>query len=183
MKFVTFLCMLTVCAGSMLAQSAEFNANTIHRATPAPVETYAVTPEAGSEPAIINIFTLMGPNPVPNPTNLPCYDCVGGAGTPNLGILQPSGLIHRSVNYQVDVFLVDNTYTGSCTYTIEVVNKTSGVIVSTNPTFSETAPTTILLGTAFTIPSTAPLGPSSVTTSAVCGASTTKSSSPVFILK
>jgi hypothetical protein len=179
-RFATFLSVIAVCAGSLLAQSAELVGNTIQRVTPL-AEPYVqsdATP-AASAPAVMNILTIMGPNVI----GPPCYNCITGGVAPNIGLLSPSGIVHRNVRYQVDVFVVDNSYTGACTFTIEVVNKTSGVIVSTNPTFNETAPTSILLGTAFTIPSTAPLGPSRVTTSAVCGTSTTKSASPIYILR
>jgi diaminopimelate epimerase len=62
-----------------------------------------------------------------------------------------------------------------------VLDKNKNTIVSTNPTFSESANTSILLGTAFTIPSTATVGLGYVRTTAVCGTSTTASQSRVYI--
>lgn len=183
MKCFWFLSVLTVCGGSLLAQSAEFVDNTTQQVRPLAAQPGYVppdgTPDAASVPAIFNILTVMGPN-VSGP---PCYNCITGGAAPNIGLLSPAGIVHRNVNYQVDVFLVDHSYTGSCTYTIAVLNYKKQVIVSTNPTFSEVANSSILLGTAFTIPSTALLGPGSVSTTAVCGTSTTKSASPLYILK
>jgi hypothetical protein len=99
-----------------------------------------------------------------------------------LGILTPSGYIVKGgAASQINVYLYDFNYTGSCTFTIQIVDKTKTVVVSTNPTFSFTAPTNILLGTALPIPSTAAVGVGYVETIAVCGASTTKSASAFYI--
>ena len=131
-------------------------------------------------PLIVNVFTVIGANS----TGLPCFNCVTGAASPNIGILQPSGVIKRGgAASQVNVFLWDQNYTGSCTFTIEVVDSAKAVVVSTNPTFSFTAPRPILIGTALSIPVTAAVGIGHVQTTAVCGTSTTKSASPVFISK
>jgi hypothetical protein len=180
-KYFGPLSLVTICAGSLLAQSTQFADRTTQQvrplAQPADVSSEGVPEATSMPPAISNILTVIGPNS----TGVPCYDCATGAVAPNLGLLSPLGIIHRNVNYQVDVFLMDNSYTGSCTYTIAVYDYNKQVIVSTNPTFSETANTRILLGTAFTIPSTATLGPASISTTAVCGTSTTKSSTRLYI--
>jgi hypothetical protein len=185
MKSLWLISAVAACAGALLAQSAnsavETAGGTIHvvrslgAATPnvAP----ANTPDAGTTPLVVDAFTIIGDNV----TGVPCYSCVTGAVTPNLGILEPVGVALLTHNYQVDVSVFDVNYTGSCTYTIAVLDKNKNTIVSTNPTFSEIANTSILLGTAFTIPSTATVGLGYVRTTAVCGTSTTASQSRVYI--
>jgi hypothetical protein len=134
-----------------------------------------VAPDA-SKPLIINTFTIMGDNV----TGTPCYSCVTGAATPNLGVLQPSGIVKAGTQYEVNVSLVDQNYTGSCTYTFEVTRK-STVIYSASTTFAETAPTSILLGTALTVPTGTTAGSAALSTTAVCGSSTTKLSNTIYI--
>lgn len=139
-----------------------------------------LTPAASSTPFVLNIFTLAGPNVSGGPI---CYDCVTGAGTPNLGIVEPAGYqVKGAAAPQVDVFLYDFNYTGSCTFMIQMVDSTGTVLSYTNPTFSFTAPTTIALGTALSIPTTAATGIGYVETIATCGSSTSKSASAFLIL-
>jgi hypothetical protein len=145
-------------------------------------DTVYVEPDAdaAAKPFIENILTVIGENV----SGLPCYNCVANALSPNLGILTPAGVIQRGGNtYQIDTFLYDQNYTGSCTFTIEIVDAAKTVVASTNSTFSFTAPTTILLNTTLAIPSTAGVGVGHVQTRAVCGASTTYSASNVYIAR
>jgi hypothetical protein len=175
-KNLSFLLPFTVCCGALLAQSREVAPVVTHQVRFLANELGDVAPEAGSKPLIINTFTIMGDNV----TGTPCFSCVTGATTPNLGVLQPSGIVKVGTQYQVNAFLVDQNYTGSCTYTFEVTRQ-STVIYSANATFSETAPTTVLLGTALTVPSGTTAGSAALSTTAVCGSSTTKSSSAIYI--
>jgi hypothetical protein len=187
LKSFTFLALLTAGSISLWAQSAaptDPNAPVTLALTPLDAANGYVALDADSDaaaaPFIVNIMTVIGPNT----TGLPCYNCVTNVLAPNLGILEPSGIIKRGgAASQINVFLYDENYTGSCTFTIEIVDKAKAVVVSSKPTFSFTAPTTILLGTALPIPSTATVGMGRVQTTAVCGTSTTKSSSPVYIAK
>jgi hypothetical protein len=175
MKNLCFLLPFTVCCGALLAQSSEVTPVVTHQVRFLAAEPGDAAPDA-TKPLIINTFTIMGDNV----TGTPCYSCVTGATTPNLGVLQPSGIVKAGTQYQVNVFLVDQSYTGSCTYTFEVTRK-STVIYSANTTFTETAPTTILLGTALTVPTGTTAGGAALSTTAVCGSSTTKSSSTIYI--
>jgi hypothetical protein len=175
MKNLCFLLPLTICCGVLLAQSSEVSPIVTQQVRFLAPEPGDVEPDA-TKPLIINTFTIMGDNV----TGTPCYSCVTGATTPNLGILQPSGLVKAGTQYQVNVFLVDQNYTGSCTFTFEVTRKTT-VIYTATTTFSETAPTTILLGTALTVPTGTTAGSATLSTTAVCGSSTTKSSSTIYI--
>jgi hypothetical protein len=186
MKSLWLLSAVAACASALLAQSAntvvETASGTIHVVPSLGAATPYVspenTPDAGSTtPLVINAFTIIGANV----TGVVCYDCVTGAESPNIGVLEPAGVAHLNQNYQVDVSLFDVNYTGSCTYTIAVLDKNKSTIVSTNPTFSENANTPILLGTAFTIPGTATVGLGYVRTTAVCGTSTSVSQSRVYI--
>jgi hypothetical protein len=180
MKNLCFLLPITVSCGVLLAQSAAVPPVTTHQVHFLTAESgYAMdTPDAATATLILNTLTVMGDNV----SGLPCFDCVTGVATPNIGLLSPSGVVKAGSSYQINVFLVDENYTGPCTYTIEVHRK-STVIVSTNPTFDENAPTGILIGTALTIPAGTTAGAAAVSTTAVCGSSTTKSSSPIYITR
>src|ERR1039458_2155690 len=146
MKNLCFLLPFSVCCGALLAQSSEVTPVVTHQVRFLAAEPGDVAPDA-TKPLIINTFTIMGDNV----TGTPCYSCVTGATTPNLGVLQPSGIVKAGTQYQVNVFLVDQNYTGSCTDTFEVTRK-STVIYSANTTFTENAPTTMLLRTPLTVP-------------------------------
>src|ERR1035437_643 len=126
MKNLCFLLPFTVCCGALLAQSSEVTPVVTHQVRFLAAEPGDAAPDA-TKPLIINTFTIMGDNV----TGTPCYSCVTGATTPNLGVLQPSGIVKAGTQYQVNVFLVDQNYTGSCTYTFEVTRK-STVIYSAN---------------------------------------------------
>jgi hypothetical protein len=185
MKTLRLLCAVAACGSALLAQSAnsavETASGTIHvvrsLGAATPYVAPADTPDAATTPLVVNAFTIVGANV----TFVVCYDCVTGAESPNIGVVEPAGIAHRSQNYQVDVSLFDVNYTGSCTYTIAVLDKNKNTVVSTNPTFSESANTPILLGTNFTIPSTATVGLGYVRTTAVCGTGTSVSQSRVYI--
>lgn len=178
MKTLSCLLLVTLYCGMAMAQSNPGGPPVSHKVQ------YLTSQEAGidaikpatSQPLILNEFTVAGPNV----SGVPCYDCVTSANTPNLGILQPIGIVSTGVQYQLDAFLVDQNYTGSCTYTFEVV-RGSTVIYSAPATFNETAPTTILLGTALTIPTGTVKGAATLSTVAVCGSSKTRSSSGLYI--
>jgi hypothetical protein len=184
LKSFLFVAFLTACGASLWAQSTAdatgSRATVTLTVTPLDSELAKSVPDVtdASTPFLLNIFTLIGVNS----TGLPCYNCVTSVAAPNLGILTPSGYIVKGgAASQINVYLYDFNYTGSCTFTIQIVDKTKTVVVSTNPTFSFTAPTNILLGTALPIPSTAAVGVGYVETIAVCGASTTKSASAFYI--
>jgi hypothetical protein len=177
-KNLVFLLPFTACCGLLPAQSSEVAPVVTHQVRFLAEEPgYAAqdNPDA-TKPLIINTFTILGDNI----TGTPCYSCVTGATTPNLGILQPSGIVKVGTQYQINVFLVDENYTGSCTYTYELT-RGSTVIYSSSTSFNETAPTAILLGSALTIPTGTTSGSAAVSTTAVCGSSTTKSSSAIYI--
>jgi hypothetical protein len=186
-KSFALIALLMACGVSLWAQSTgpDRTATVTLAVGPLDDDSANVVPDenpyaAATTPLIVNVLTVIGVNS----TGVPCYNCVANAASPNIGLLSPSGVIKRGgAPSQVDVFLYDQTYTGSCTFTIEIVDKAKTVVASTNPTFSFTAPRPILLGTALAVPSTAAVGMGRVQTTAVCGTSTTKSGSPVYISK
>lgn len=175
-KSLALPALLTICGVSLWAQAGGLADVTV---TLGPLDAASAYVAADDDFAtttlqIVNIMTVIGPNTL----GLPCYNCVTGIAAPNLGMLEPAGVIPRGgAPSQINVFLWDQSYTGSCTFTIEILDKSKAVVASTTPTFSFTAPTTILLGTALAIPGTAEAGMGRVQTIAVCGASTTKSGS------
>jgi hypothetical protein len=135
------------------------------------------TPDA-APPPILNIMTVIGDNVL----GLPCLDCILGIPLlPTLGLPSPVGKAFRGSTYQIDSYLIDNTYTGSCTFTFAVRDSHKNIVFSTTQTITENANTEILVSTPAPIPSTAGIGLGNVSTTAVCGTNTTKSSSPVYL--
>jgi len=135
-----------------------------------------LVPDAG-QPPILNILTVMGDNIL----GLPCLDCVLSLLFPTLGLPSPQGRVFQGNAYQIDSFLIDNRYTGSCTFTFAVRDNQKNVIVSTTQTLMENAGTRILITAPVTIPVNASVGLGSVSTTATCGTSTTRSASPVVV--
>jgi hypothetical protein len=183
-KVFCCLSVLTICGASLLAQSTRAPNESINRATQT-VKSLAGessdiapdnTPDA-AQPPMLNIFTVIGDNLL----GLPCLDCVLGITLPTLGLPSPVGQAVRGSAYQIDAYLIDNTYTGSCTFTFAVRDSHKNVIFSSTQTLMENANTEILVSVPVTIPTNASIGLGSVSTTAVCGTSTTKSSSPVYL--
>lgn len=138
----------------------------------------AIAPDASSSPFLLNIFTVIGANS----SGVPCYNCVTNAGTPNVGIVVPAGyVIAGGAAPQIDIALYDFNYTGSCTVTIEVIDKTKTVVASTAPTFSFTSSSSIFVEAVMSIPSTAAVGVGVVESTVLCGTSSSKSGSAVVI--
>jgi hypothetical protein len=173
MKKFFYLLMLTLGCGVLFAQSKPPITQTVRYLTPENISGDA-EPAAGT-PLILNEFVIMGPN-----IGVGCYDCVTGAATPNLGIIQPIGLVSTNVSYQVSAFLINQNYTGSCTFTFAVARKTT-TIYSAAYVFPSETPSTIFLGSAITIPTGTAKGGATLSLTSVCGASTTKSNSEIYI--
>jgi hypothetical protein len=178
------LSVFTIWGASLLAQSTDGHKESVNHATQT-VKSLAggpsdfasdSTPDA-SPPPILNILTVIGDNTL----GVPCLDCILGIIFPTLGLPSPVSQALQGSNYQIDSYLIDNSYTGSCTFTFTVrdVNKT--VVVTTTETLTEKARTEIVLSAPITIPNEVVVGLGSVSNTAVCGTSTTKSSSPVFL--
>lgn len=176
MKKLLYLLPMTLGCGMLPAQSKAPVTHEVRYLTP---EEAGISPDAepASTPLILNEFVIMGTNV----TGLPCYNCVTGANAPNLGVVTPIGLVSTNVQYGVDAFLVDQNYTGTCNFTFAVTRKTTTIYSAGPYAFSETAPTTILLGTAITIPTGTAKGVASLSMTAVCGSSTTRSASAIYI--
>ena len=184
LKSFLFVALLTACGASLWAQSttdATGSRVTVTLAVlPLDSEAAKTVPDVtnASTPFLLNTMTVIGPNS----TGVPCYSCVTNAAAPNMGILMPASYIVKGgAASQINAFLSDFNYTDSCTFTIQIVDKSKTVVASTTPSFSFTAPTSILLSKALAIPSTAAVGVGYVETIAVCGASTTKSASEFYI--
>lgn len=174
MKKVFYLLMPILGCGVLSAQSKPPITQTVRYLAP---EETSISGEAepASSPLILNEFVIMGPN-----IGVGCYDCVTGAATPNLGIIQPIGLVSTNVSYQVSAFLINHNYTGSCTFTFAVARKTT-TIYSAAYVFPSETPSTIFLGSAITIPTGTAKGAATLSLTSVCGASTTKSNSAIYI--
>ena len=176
------LSMLAMCSAALMAQSAGNRnepTNRVSQSVKSLADESAAPDDTSddAQPALLNILTVIGDNIL----GVPCLDCLLGITAPTLGLPVPVGKIVRGRNYQIDAYLIDNTYTGPCTFTFAVRDIHKAVIVSTSQTLKETAKTAILVSGGVTIPTNAVVGLGSVTTAAVCGTSTTRSSSPVFV--
>lgn len=181
-KSFAFLALLTASGVALCAQPADAPVDTNASVTlvlpPLDRETQNVVSNGATTPVIVNVMTVIGAVS----TGVPCFDCVTSATSPNIGIVQPSGVIQRGgAASQINAFLFDQNYTGSCTFRIEIVDASQKVVASTRPRFSYTAPTSFIISTTLAIPSTAAIGIGHVQTVAVCGTSITKSASPVLI--
>jgi hypothetical protein len=102
MKTLRLLCAVAACGSALLAQSAnsavETASGTIHvvrsLGAATPYVEPADTPDAATTPLVVNAFTIVGANV----TFVVCYDCVTGAESPNIGVVEPAGIAHRSQN-------------------------------------------------------------------------------------
>lgn len=130
-----------------------------------------------SQPAIINVLTVIGNNTL----GLPCLNCLLGFLVPTLGLPLPLSQALPGNTYQIDSYIIDNTYDGPCTFTFAVLDSNNNALVSKKQTLTEKAQTQVLLSTPVTIPTSAGIGLGSVSTTAVCGSSQTQSKSPVYI--
>ena len=169
-KTFLFLAALTVSSASLPAQStAQSTAGRQLRAAELPV---------------VNVLTVIGDN-IPG---LPCLDCLLGIAGLTLGLPSPLDEILRGNSYQVAAYMVDNSYTGMCTFTFEVRDVRKRVVVSSTQTLMETAHSRVLVWSPLTIPTTAEIGLGSVSTKAMCGTNSTNrnakaatSRSPAYI--
>lgn len=137
----------------------------------------AVSGSTPSTPPVMNVLTVIGENAL----GVPCLDCLLGILIPSLGLPTPLGKAYRGQTYQVDSFLIDNSYTGACTFNFALSDSHNNVIASTTRTLNEVAGTQILLTTQLTIPRTTVVGLGSISNTATCGSTMTQSSSPVFL--
>jgi hypothetical protein len=112
---------------------------------------------------------------------VPCIDCLLGILIPSLGLPSPLGEALVGSKYQIDSYLIDNTYTGSCTFNLAVRDSQNNVVAEARQTIDETAGNQILLSTPITIPPSAGLGLGSVSNTATCGSNVSESKSPVVL--
>jgi hypothetical protein len=142
MKVFGCLTVLTICGAALLAQSTGSRNESASAATqvvkPFSGESADTAPDNtpnAAQPPILNILTVMGANTL----GVPCLDCVLGIILPTLGLPSPVGKAVRGNNYQIDSYLIDNAYTGSCTFTFAVRDVEKNVILSTTQTLTEKA--------------------------------------------
>lgn len=176
-----FLGVLVVCGAPLFAQSAASGTETAAKivqtvtATAADPDTANAKPDA-SQPAILNIMTVIGNNVL----GLPCLDCLLNFLIPDLALPSPVSKALLGKAYQIDSFLIDNSYTGSCTFTLSL-SVGHNVIATATQTIDETAGTNILITAPITLPTNAVIGLGTVSNTAVCGSNTTESKSPVTV--
>jgi len=130
-----------------------------------------------SLPPIVNILTVVGNNTL----GLPCLNCLLDLLIPSLGLPSPLGTVYQGSSYQIDTYLIDNSYTGACTFTSALLDSQKNVIVSTSQTLLEVANSEVLLSAPITVPSSSATGVGTVVTQAVCGGNTTQSQSQVAV--
>ena len=128
-------------------------------------------------PPVVNVLTVIGDDS----PGVPCLNCLLDTLVPSLGLPSPLGSILRGNSYQIDSYLIDNSYTGACTFTFAVRDSQNNLIAAARQTLDEEAGTEILLSTPITIPPTAGIGLGSVSNTAQCGSNTSESKSAVFI--
>lgn len=182
MKTVSWsLVVVLSCAAALPAQSAgsgHGSDRTIHQTVMQIPENPSISPESNaSQPPIMNILTVIGENAL----GVPCLDCLLGILIPSLGLPKPLGKALAGSKYQIDSYLIDNTYNGACAFTLAVTDSHNNIIASVQQTLNETAGHEILLTTPITIPTNAGIGLGSVSNTAVCGANVSQSKSPVLL--
>jgi len=175
--FLAWATSLAAQSAAPAAKSKPVTSQTVKYLTGPSGEPATAGSSSNSQTPMLNILTVIGANA----PGLPCLDCLLGLLIPSLGLPAPADRAYRGDVYQIDSFLIDNNYTGACTFTFTVMDSHKNVIVSTSETLTETAGTQILLSTPVTIPETAYVGLGSVSNTAVCGSNTTRSQSPVMI--
>lgn len=178
------LCLFALCGASLLAQTAEKPA----AARPAITQKVRMDAQSASptpddqpdttQPPILNVLTVIGNDVL----GLPCLDCLLNFLVPNLALPSPIAKALRGTGYQIDSYLIDNSYNGNCTFTLAISDHQNNVIASVTQTLRETAGSDILLSTPITIPTNAGIGLGTVSNTAVCGSNTTVSKSPVTLL-
>jgi|HubBroStandDraft_2_1064218.scaffolds.fasta_scaffold443227_1 hypothetical protein len=182
MKISSYLCICALGCAALPAQSTDGHSDArspISQAVKNSLREDAVADNlpTSNDPPILNILTVIGNNVL----GLPCLDCLLNLLVPSLGLPSPVSKALRGSHYQIDSYLIDNNYTGACTFTLAVTDVHNNVIVSVKQTLDETAGTDILLTTPITIPTDAGIGLGSVSNTAVCGSNTSQSKSPVLM--
>jgi len=182
-KAVLPLLLVALSGTTSLAQStaarSESGKNIAQTVTGAPAVA-PVAPESKSGqslPPIVNIFTVAGNKTL----GLPCLNCLLDLLLPSIGLPTPVGTVYQGSSYQIDTYLIDNSYTGACTFTSALLDSQRNIIVATSQTLQETANTEILLSAPIAVPSSSATGVGTVVTQAVCGGSTTQSQSQVAV--
>jgi hypothetical protein len=174
-KSISYFVALTISMMPLLAQSSGGAGGPGHGIK----QTVTALPRNANphQPQVANILTIVGEDTA----GLPCVDCVTGVTAASVGLPAPLGTIDPGTSYQFDSYLIDNNYTGTCTFTIALVDHHKQVIVSASQTMSESPNTAILLSAVLPVPANATVGLGNVSTTAVCGTSHTKSQRPVFL--
>ncbi len=179
-----FRCLFVIatCAVSMQAQSAsgspEVKPVISQKLTPMAPEdaAYAAKPNTG-QPPILNILTVIGNDVL----GLPCLDCLLNLLIPDLGLPVPLAKALKGSTYQIDSYLIDNNYNGSCTFNMELTDSQNNVVASVTQTLQEKAGNTILLSAPITVPSVTEIGLGQVSNKATCGSNVSQSKSPVVL--
>ncbi len=177
------LSVFALCGATLLAQSADNRTETKSKIAQAVRESSANTSDiSGSkpdttQPPILNVLTVIGNNVL----GLPCLDCLLNLLVPDLGLPSPLAKVLSGKGYQIDSYLIDNAYNGPCTFTLAISDNHNNVLASVTQTINEKAGTDILLNTPITIPTTSGIGLGTVSNTAVCGANTSVSKSPVMV--
>lgn len=136
----------------------------------------AVQPMA--KPAVMNYLTMIADNV----EGLPCGGCVSGFPGA-IGINFPLPNLSRGVNYSLTNWFVDNTYTGSCTWSFVITSSTyGGVVAYTQATFSVAPDSIYQTSTSLTLPTPAAIAGSGVVAAVInCGGTNYTSWSPIYI--
>ena len=184
MKTCLVLFLLTLSGASLFAQSRSESVDESSLGVTViemPLEDGTLPAEspdaAATPPAILSIFTVIGTKEA----GLPCFNCVLDATIPNIGIVEPAGVINRGGTYEINAFVADQSFTGSCLFIIDVRDSTKTTVALFLLTRSVKGGLAYLFSASRKIPSTAAVGLGDVETEAGCGTVKSRSSSPVYI--
>ncbi len=112
-------------------------------------------------------------------TNLPCGNCVGGAGTPNIGLPWPVFAVQQGQTMTISTWFESTMYTGPCTAGI-IMKQGASVIYSATYPFPGGCNTGYLYGVFFNVPVPATTGFTTVI-GTISGGGTNKSGTATFI--
>ena len=181
MNFSRTLFLVAISAASLFAQDLDTSAGALIGVKPGDAQfshTTWIAPlnVTSGMPAIQNIFVVAGTDVA----GLPCFNCVNSI-VPSVGIVSPSGTLVRGSAYQLNNFYVDNKFTGTCGFTLSIIDSTNTPVVTATFNFGVSAGNVGIISTKYTVPTTAAVGTGKVSSSIKCGLVKAATSSSVYL--
>ena len=110
-KLLFGICVFALCSASLTAQEAFSRQDAVTQSVRSLGVEESITPDGApgtTPPPIVNVLTVIGDDVI----GVPCLDCLLGILVPTLGLPTPKGKAFRGATYQIDTYLIDNSYTG-----------------------------------------------------------------------